>query len=135
MLATKPECFNVVESDNKSFVNMVELNLNLGFQIQETFFPSLCFALISIVVQIYRGLEFICESDCIYCSFLCWQSINTFFCRQYLDAHHCCRGARQLSGAGKEEASRGLNCPSPWHLSRVKGTSNIFYPPSKYINK
>lgn len=44
-----------VESDNKSFVNMVELNLYFGFQTQETFFFFflLCLAVNSIIVQIY----------------------------------------------------------------------------------
>lgn len=37
-----------VEGSNKSFGNMVELNLNLVFQIQVT-----CLLIISIVVEIY----------------------------------------------------------------------------------
>lgn len=102
ILQCKPQILSAwrfVESGDKSFVNIVELNLNCGLQIQETS-PHTHSLSHSIVVRIYRGLEFLCKSDCV-----CLQPINTSLRPQDVDTPQCADGER--FGAQEEEVRGG----------------------------
>lgn len=64
-----------VESGNKSFVSMVELNLYFGFQTEETFFfffSALSSCKFYHSPHLHRALEFIGKSDCIYPTVVFW---------------------------------------------------------------
>lgn len=66
MLAASPEYLPVCRKWEQKLFKYCWAEAESQHSDSKSFFPPLSLTLISIVVQIYRGLEFICKSDWIY---------------------------------------------------------------------